>query len=403
MTNSANSFDVVIAGAGPAGSSAAIHLAQQNFNVLLVEQKSFPRAKLCGEFISPECTAHFDKLGVAEEMMSASPALVRETVFYSRKGQRVTIPSGWFGTGAALGLSRAVMDQNLLERAKQLGVQVIENATVLDLLEDRGIVRGVRVKVNGQEFCKTAHLTIDATGRGRVLTRRLSALTRKKSHKVKARFVAFKAHLENTRAETGACEIYFYPGGYGGLSSIEGSASNLCFIVSSDEVRRLHSDPEVVVRETVMKNCRAAQTLAEAKVSCEWLSVSLESFGPQSPSPARGLLAVGDSAAFIDPFTGSGMLMALESGELVAKVLSQCDRTSRSDEWLTELSIKYARAHRTKFNRRLRTSGLLRHAAFRPRLAEMAIAVCSATEWLPNRIAQATRASRPFSKSAKLN
>ena len=59
------SFDVIIAGAGPAGSSAAIHLARQGVRVLLIEQKKFPRAKLCGEFISPECQKHFENLGVA--------------------------------------------------------------------------------------------------------------------------------------------------------------------------------------------------------------------------------------------------------------------------------------------------------------------------------------------------
>ncbi len=111
MTSGEDIYDVIIAGAGPAGSSAAIHLAQAGLSVLLVEQKGFPRAKLCGEFISPECQAHFQKLGVTDEMMSSDPALISETVFYSRKGRHVTIPSSWFGGPAALGLSRAVMDE----------------------------------------------------------------------------------------------------------------------------------------------------------------------------------------------------------------------------------------------------------------------------------------------------
>jgi flavin-dependent dehydrogenase len=56
---SSNIFDVAIAGAGPAGAGAAIRLALQGASVLLVEEKKFPRAKLCGEFISPECLTHF--------------------------------------------------------------------------------------------------------------------------------------------------------------------------------------------------------------------------------------------------------------------------------------------------------------------------------------------------------
>ena len=52
-------YDIIIAGGGPAGASAAIHLATRGARVLLAEQKKFPREKLCGEFISPECLPHF--------------------------------------------------------------------------------------------------------------------------------------------------------------------------------------------------------------------------------------------------------------------------------------------------------------------------------------------------------
>src|SRR5215210_2990119 len=112
MSVSSDSYDVVIVGGGPAGTSAAIHLAQSGVRVLLAEQKKFPRAKLCGEFISPECLDHFQRLGVTESMTGAGGALLCETLFYSRRGASVAVPSEWFGTGraVALGLSRAEMD-----------------------------------------------------------------------------------------------------------------------------------------------------------------------------------------------------------------------------------------------------------------------------------------------------
>ena len=143
---------------------------------------------------------------------------------------------------------------------------------------------------------------------------------KRRTKTTKRPFVAFKAHLENARVAEGACEIYFYRGGYGGLSGVEGGVSNLCFIVSAEEVRRHGSDPEVVMREVVMKNARARYTLAKARPATPWLSVSFERFGPGTLTPADGLLTVGDAAAFIDPFTGSGMLMALESGQIAAEV-----------------------------------------------------------------------------------
>src|SRR5438105_15477792 len=111
-------YDVIIAGGGPAGASAAIHLAAAGARVLLAEQKKFPRAKLCGEFISPECTVHFERLGVAERMLAAGPTSLTETGFYSRRGSRVRVPSAWFGAqGVALGLSRAEMAARVLRGA----------------------------------------------------------------------------------------------------------------------------------------------------------------------------------------------------------------------------------------------------------------------------------------------
>src|SRR5215217_4354212 len=145
MPHHSDSFDVIIAGAGPAGSSAAIHLARNGLRVLVVEQKKFPRAKLCGEFISPECLRHFETLGVADAMAHSDPASITQTVFYSTRGHHVTIPSSWFGGPAALGLSRAVMDDVLLRRAQACGVTVLEGASVSEPVRERNDVIGVRL------------------------------------------------------------------------------------------------------------------------------------------------------------------------------------------------------------------------------------------------------------------
>jgi flavin-dependent dehydrogenase len=246
-----------------------------------------------------------------------------------------------------------------------------------------GAVHGLRIKSGIDELEFHAPLTIDATGRARILARKLNH-----AHKQKPKLIAFKAHLQNTRVAPGACEIYFYNGGYGGLSSIESGESNLCFIISAEQVKRCNSDPERVMREMVMKNPRASYTLGSAAASSEWLSASWESFGRQSPAPAKGLLAIGDAAAFIDPFTGSGMLMALESGELAAEVILR----HRLDP--ETLAGDYTAAYNEKFHSRLRLCGLLRRAAFRPRLTEWGVAVFGASERFRNRVARATRSPK---------
>jgi flavin-dependent dehydrogenase len=394
MTTDNTNVDVAIAGAGPAGTSAAIHLALAGLRVLLVEEKKFPRAKLCGEFISPECIAHFQRLGVAEQMIAAGAASLSQTIFYSRKGRSVAVPSEWFSpTKAALGLSRSEMDNTLLDRAKAVGVIVLENAHASGLLTEGNRVTGMRLKLNERQDEKfveyRASITVDATGRARALARHVDSVSGKKV--AKRQLVAFKAHLKNTDVAAGACEIYFYPGGYGGLSSVEAGLSNLCFIVSAEDVRRYRSIPERVMREVVMKNARAERTLEDAEVCTPWLSVALEGFGRRGLAPAPGLITVGDAASFIDPFTGSGMLMALESGEVAAGVITRNLKSLRTGFSLESVSRDYQAEYLQRFDSRLRIAGLIRRAAFMPRLAETAIVLFGMSSRVRRRVARSTR------------
>src|SRR5439155_8885508 len=193
----------------------------------LVEPKHFPRPKLCGEFISPECALHFERLGVADAMSAAQPSHLTATVFYSRTGKNVRVPSSWFGANTvALGLSRAEMDERLLRRAAAAGADVLEDAQATNLTVERQTVCGLTVKQRARETVYRAAVIIDATGRSRSLIRKLPSQTEHARHERRP-MVAFKAHFENTRIEPEACEIYFYRGGYGGLSSIENGLSNL--------------------------------------------------------------------------------------------------------------------------------------------------------------------------------
>ena len=398
MTKLVDCYDVLIVGGGPAGSSAAIHLAINGARVLLVEQKKFPRPKLCGEFISPECLDHFGRLGVAERMMKADGVRLTDTVFYARNGSSVSIPSEWFGGErvAALGLSRAEMDARLLGRACEVGVEVREDVQAMNLLIDGGRVRGVQLKKdNGVVTSVRALVTMDATGRTRALARRVEKRGGLKNSKrpQQGRLVAFKAHLNGARGTPGHCEIYVYSGGYGGLNLVENGLSNLCFIASARDVRACGGDAQKVLREVVERNQRAAWTLAHAKNVSPWMAVALDGFGRRSLVPADGLLAIGDAASFIDPFTGSGMLMALESGELAATSVVRHLPGLRENAKFQILAGDYRVRYNERFNARLRVSAGLRRAAFVPLFAEAMIFMASASDRLRRRLARATRST----------
>ncbi len=388
--NNHYSYDIAIAGAGPAGSSLAIRLAIAGFSVILVEQKKFPREKLCGEFISPECLTHFEELGVMNEMITAGGTDLQETMFFGRDGKGVSVKSEWFGGfgSTALGLSRAEMDLKLLERAKICGVTVLVETSVSGLLTEKNRIVGVKVKDEHQTETEIfAKLSVDATGRTRSLVRRLE---KKVAHKRAADLVAFKTHLRGAKIATGACEIYIYRGGYGGCNKVEDDLYNLCFIAAAKDTKRLGSNAERVMREVVFTNKQAAISMSTASVVKPWLAVPIERFGRGDLVPADGLITVGDAAAFIDPFTGSGMLLALESGKILASAIK---RTFHNIESFATLATDYKRRYSAAFDRRLRVCSILRYAAFSPILAETTISLLRLNKTCARRIARLTRFS----------
>jgi flavin-dependent dehydrogenase len=279
----------------------------------------------------------------------------------------------------------------LLARARDVGVDVREETQAANLIIENDLVRGVEMRSgNGRTQSCRAQIVIDATGRTRGLCRQLENRISGRKNK-RAELVAFKAHLTGTSEIRNACEIYFYKGGYGGLSGVEGGASNLCFIVAAQAVREKGSAPERVMHEIVAANKRAGETLKNARVESAWLSVALENFGRQEPSLLPGLIAIGDAASFIDPFTGSGMLMALESGSLAAEVIA-AELSSGAQLNLLRVQSIYQQRYDTRFAARLRFCAILRRLAFAPRaIAEVAACVLGANEHIERSLARATR------------
>ncbi len=384
---------IAIVGAGPAGTSLAIRLAMNGFSPVLIERERFPRHKLCGEFISPECLAHFTDLGVSDSMLSAGGDHIFETRFYEPGGRNAGVPSSWFGSGFALSLSRAQMDLKLLERAKDLGVEVLEETNAVGLTNHPHGIHAIKVRNNkGKSSEIMADLIIDATGRARIISKLIekdSGHFIQKPGMHRNALVGFKNHLQNVDIEKGRCEIYFFRGGYGGLSCIEDGLANHCFLIRSEIVREFNGDPDKLIEQVIFRNKRAFETMKNSTPVTKWLAVSVDSFGAKDLSPGPGILAVGDAAAFIDPFTGSGMLLALESAEILADCILRHKKS-------VAISAAYHRLHKQRFASRLRISSMLRGFAFKPFFAKSAISILGFNDLSRELLARATRQSLRF-------
>lgn len=382
---------IVIAGSGPAGSSIAIRLAGAGYPVTLIERENFPRHKLCGEFISPECLRHFDDLGVSDSILSRGGERISKTVFYESGGRGITIPSDWLGASDnALGLSRAEMDLQLMRRARAVGVDVREGTSVTGVIQDGAILTALKLRGPAGDASEVSgNIFIDATGRTAILTKLIGRRSGSRDHRRKGGIIGFKSHLRGTDLEKGRCEIYSFPGGYGGLMHVEDGLANHCFLTTADVVRDLGGSADAVVSNHVLANLQAQKTMQSAAVDGEWLAVSIDRFGPADLSPAPNVFAIGDAGAFIDPFTGSGILMALESSEIFARCLLNAP---------DDLALSYRSAHRDRFARRMRLSSVLRRASFSPNLAKFLIFALGLAPKAAHFVARSTRPTEAGAK-----
>lgn len=329
-------WDIAIIGAGPAGCATAMELARAGATVGLLEKAAFPRDKLCGEFLSPEVAEILDELGLGRQFQALQPAPIERAVVVTPSGARLEFPF----PAPAWGLSRLRLDHLLAEAAQQSGAQLLEKTEISGV--HKGHFGQSLDARDGRRFHARAVLL--AAGRH-------SLLQPVRAPRFGSRaYFGFKAHYE------GECdrrvELYFFDGGYCGLAPVEGGRVNVCCLLEK-RLLRGNAAEQVLARVAPL-----ATRLAGLRRSEPFLHTGPVAMGWRRPPP--GLLPAGDAALFVDPFTGDGISLALQTGRLAARHLLG------NGSCLPKLEEHYLKDLRRRFGRQLRAARLLRAAASRP-------------------------------------
>lgn len=380
-------YDVIIIGAGPAGSTAAIKLAQSGHRVLMLEKSRFPREKLCGEFISPECLNIFDRLGVRQRMFQAGARIIRRFNLFAPDGRSLEVPMEWMADGHshAISLTRAMMDWILLERARELGVEVREGFHVSPRLARQGDLTVIEGNADGSTIEKfSALLVIDASGRNGVFSNQVQQLA---SRLKGSRLFGCKVHLRGVEGLHELGELFFFRDGYGGLTEVEGDRVNLCFLTTEATLLEAKGDRQRLLDLTLRSNPASQRRLQHMEVDGEWLGTGPIIYGRRKTIP--GVLSIGDAAAFIDPFTGSGMLLAFTGGELAANVVNESFAAGERD--IQTIKRRYDELHRAQFGWRFRACAMLRGLAFKPKTRNALVTILSRHQRLMKLAALSTR------------
>jgi geranylgeranyl reductase family protein len=384
--------DVVVVGAGPAGSAAAVFLRQRGRDVLLLDEARFPRDKVCGESVSPGAHRLLADLGVE--------AAVRVLAPFPLRGMTLTSPEGTSFRGDYRGAAepgfaarRDAFDQVLLDGARAVGAEIREGVRATGLVFEDGVVAGITCEDGVGPETIRARLVIGADGRRSVVARRLGLL---REHRSLCKF-AVRGHWDGMEGLEERGEMHVGGGGYCGIAPLSPRRANVTFVLDRTEMGAAGGDLESFYRETLRRWPRVDERLARAS-----LEGPPRAIGPLALEAARvsapGALLVGDSAGFYDPFTGEGVTLALRSAEMAAEV---ADRALRSGDVADLRAYDRARdaSTRDKFriNRMLQrvvawpalSNAMARRLSHRPDLADTLVGI--AGDFVPARSAWSLR------------
>lgn len=383
--NASFDTDVLIIGAGPAGSATAILLAAAGVRVVLVEQHAFPRQKVCGECLSAGALALLDELGVGEDLRALAAPEIRQVGWMGIERSVVAAfprcASGAHPYGRAIGRDR--LDTLLIGRARSLGVRVLQPAKVRHVTGTPGhflCTVGLQVDAAAHRSSRAAanqlwlaRVVIDAHGsweQGPQVDEPHPRPAALRTPPREADLFAFKAIFVKSTLPPGLLPVIAFPGGYGGMVVADNGRTTLACCIRRDALRLSRAGmpgaPAGLAVAATLRSCRGvAEALASAEQEGAWLSV-----GPIRPGIRvdgdADIFRVGNAAGETHPLIGEGINMALQSARLVATRVSRLVDSRIDASSLHAANRAYAKQWRAAFGSRLRYATWYAQMAMRP-------------------------------------
>ena len=307
--------DVLIVGAGPAGSATAIFLARAGYDVTLLDRAAFPRDKPCGEYLTPGAVRLLrDELGVLPELIRAGAVrLTRETVVPHRSRP-------FSGGTDALACPRVVTDRILRDAAEAAGARIVEGVNARRVLRDGGRVVGL--ETDSGEY--RARVTVGADGTHSLLARDMGVVRSIKrlqrlalvTHYAggSASHEAVTMHLPRDRSDA-CCGV--------GAACGPGGTRNVNIVVPVSEAPRLAGRRQAYFDERLQRSF--PQVWGQVRGSTQIGPLrSVGCFGHHTAwATDDGAVLVGDAATFINPFTGEGVFFALRGAQMAAEAIGK--------------------------------------------------------------------------------
>ncbi|MER9328481.1 FAD-dependent oxidoreductase [Mesorhizobium sp. M0488] len=332
-----STHDAIVIGAGPAGASLALLLARRGWAVAIVEKNTFPRRKVCGEFISASNLALLDRLEIGEAWRADAGPEIRRVGFFSGQTRvEAPMPGARYGPRAKDGFGRALgrdmLDFLLLRAAQSAGAEIFQPCRAV-VIDHDGDMQAVRIQARDEHFrgeATSLRAPVIVAAHGSWEPGPLPSQFEKASHP--SDLLGFKAHFTGSSLSPDLMPLLLFPGGYGGMVLADHGRMSISCCIRRDMLARLRSKlgsrpdgrlsaADAVFRH-IMASCRGvSDALGEARLDGPWLAA-----GPIRPGIRtcyeNDIFRVGNAAGESHPIIAEGISMALQSSWLLATELA---------------------------------------------------------------------------------
>jgi geranylgeranyl reductase family protein len=333
----AEEADVIVVGAGPAGASTAFYLAQSGLDVLLLEKSRFPREKVCGDGLTPRAVKALIGMGIS---VGEQDGWVRNKgLRVIGAGLRLEMPWPELSSYPGFGLvrTRHDLDEALARRAQQAGARLIEGVTVTGPVrhERSGRITGVVARPDGgDERRYAARVVVAADGNSSRLS--VSMGLRKRDDRPLG--VAVRTYYQSPRHDDDYLESWLdlWDGdrllpGYGWIFGMGDGTSNVGLGLLNTSAAFGHTDYHALLRKW-LKGMPAEWGFTEENRTAPIRGAALPMGFNRTPHYHQGLLLAGDAGGMVNPFNGEGIAYAMESGEILARTITQALARGRRAE-----------------------------------------------------------------------
>jgi flavin-dependent dehydrogenase len=325
--------DVLIIGGGLAGLASALHLSKKGLKVILIEKNTYPKHKVCGEYISNEILPYLFWLEL--DVRKLQPTRISNFEFTAQNGTtaKTKLPLGGFG------ISRYALDNFLFEKATENGCTIITDH-VSHISFENDIFT-----VNTSEEILSSKIVLGAYGKrsniDQVLSRDFIAK--------KSPWLAVKGHYKGNFDES-LVALYNFQGGYCGVSKVENDVINICYLADFDTFKKYKNIEEY--QKAVLYKNKKLKGIFENSTSLfeKPLTISQISFDKKEPVENH-ILMIGDTAGLIHPMCGNGMAMAIHSAKIASELV--LDFYYGKIESRSEFEKEYIKEWKKNFSKRL--------------------------------------------------